>query len=1383
MTDSTWRLALTVLDRGTGDTDDLVVQVPADATVDDLAALLGTDHLDLGGQVLAPTASLAEAGLRSGQVLGKGGDGSSSTARPACWLTCVGGSQAGSRWPLQDTLSIGRAANNDVRIASPLASSTHATVQLEGEVVTLVDQQSTNGTLLDGVPLDPGTPYPVGHDSAFQVGPALFEVRPAEPNSSTAHRQGDGSLLVRRQPRLGVRLGETPGLQPPKAPAAREPSPIPWPSFLMPMILGVAAAAFFGRPEMLLFIALGPVGGGAQMLHNRRQDRRRSASEARDHARAVADFERERAAWARTAGDALRDAAPDPTRIEDIVSGPGPRLWERRPADDDFLMLRIGSSSRFLDDDEVHWIANAPETLGLYDCGVVGVAGKRSRQLAVARWMVAQLCAVHAPEDLQVAAIGPERAMGAWAWLRWLPHAGSTAEAPATQVGFAPADRGRVLSWLIEMIDQRRENPRRQTLPVVVVLLDGADQLRDEAGVARVLADGPAVAVYTIALDETLERLPEEARAAVACNEGEDRVIDMTSKRATRAILLDEVTSVWAEDVARRLAPLRLGDPADVLPQRCRLLDDLGSVDQPETLVTAWAASAGPSTLATLGRSATGPFAIDLRGDGPHALVAGTTGAGKTGLLLALLTSLAAQTPPDALNFVLMDWKGGADFADCRRLPHTRAVVTNLDRATSERAVLSIGAEVARRQSILNDLASAGTISSANVSTLWQTDPELAREHGLPILVVVVDEFNRFIEEVPELVTELLAVTQQGRSLGIHLVLAMQQVPQSSTMTKLLANISLRIVLRTAPGESRVILSNDDADEIPKSAIGRGLVRVGEPPRIVAFQTGFLQGRPGVAGGQPTAAVRAWGAPGPAVVDEHRLDETDLSATTHAIIKAASGIALPPSPLQPPLPERLPLTDLAQYANPTWGVIDRPDATRLEDRLLPLDVDPHEPGNLGIVASSTYGRTTALASLALSMAQRLSPDALHVHAIDVTNSGLRDLDFLPHAGTIAVRDIDRTYRLVDHLSAELDARLARPDQPQPLQVLLVDTWETMLEQYDAHSDAVQQILALAREGPRVGMVLATAGEARLLNPPLASLLGQRLVLTLLDTGQYALAGMRAPDRPSPPGRGRLMSNEAGEVQVAYPDGGIETAARTVAEGWPDQARTNPPVRLRSLPGLLHLADLPTVPDDGPLHVRFAVGGQEVGPIGIDFSSEGPAVAVVGPRGSGRTTLLWAAAQSADRKGLPFLVVAPMAGTVLGDTAELTHCLGVFDGRDDDELITALEASRGPLLLLIDDAQRLLGTRADDVLRAFVTARGLGQVGTLVATDPDGAEGARSGVLAETRRAGSGVIFSPSNLTARHVGLSGLPEHLLGRQGPGRAVLSLAGRPVAIQVAT
>lgn len=1383
MTDAMWRLALTVLDRSTGDTDDVSVQLPPDATVEDLAALLDASGLDLDGEVLAPSASLAKAGLRSGQLIGKGADGSSSAPSPQHWLTCVGGSQAGARWPLEGRLSIGRAATSDVRIASSLVSSMHATLELDGELVTLRDEGSTNGTLLDGVPIGPRTPHPVGDESAFQVGPALFEVRAASPRSSTAHRQEDGSLLVRRQPRLLALPGETPGLQPPKPPTESEPSPIPWPSFLMPMILGVAAAAFFGRPEMLLFIALGPVGGGAQMFHNRRQDRRRSASEARDHAGAVAEYERERASWARTAGHALRDATPDPTRIEDFVTGPGPRLWERRPADDDFLALRIGSSSRFLDDDEVHWVANAPETLDLPDCGVIGVAGKRSRQLAVARWLTGQLCALHAPEDLQLAAIGPERSAGSWAWLRWLPHAGSTAEAPATQVGFAADDRGRLVSWLIQVIDQRRENPRRQALPVLVVLLDGADQLRDEAGVARVLADGPAVGVYTIALDDTLERLPEEARAAVACDEGDDRLIDMTSKRATRSVLLDEVTGGWAEDMARRLAPLRLGDPADVLPQRCRLLDDLGAVDRPETLLADWAASTGPSTLATLGRSATRPFAVDLRGDGPHALVAGTTGAGKTGLLLALLTSLAVRTPPDALNFVLMDWKGGADFADCRRLPHTRAVVTNLDRATSERAVLSIGAEVARRQSILNDLASAGAISSANVSTLWQTDPDLARKHGLPILVVVVDEFNRFIDEVPELVTELLAVTQQGRSLGIHLVLAMQQVPQSSTMTKLLANISLRIVLRTAPGESRVILSNDDADEIPKSAVGRGLVRVGEPPRVAAFQTGFLQGRAGAAGVEQAASIRSWGAPGPAVVDEHGPDETDLSATTHAIIKAAWGITLPPSPLQPPLPDHLPLSDLARHPHPTWGVIDRPDATRLEDRLLPLEIETDNPGNLGIIASSTYGRTTALASLALSMSQRLAPDALHVHAIDVTNSGLRDLDFLPHAGTIAVRDVDRTYRLVDHLSAELDARLARPDEPRPLQLLLVDTWETMLEEYDAHSDAVQQVLALAREGPRVGMVLATAGEARLLNPPLASLLGQRLVLTLLDTTQYALAGMRAPERPAPPGRGRLVSTDVGEVQVAFPDEGIEAAARAVADRWTARDNAAPPVRLRSLPGLLHVADLPTVADDGPLHVRFAVGGQEVGPIGVDFHAEGPAVPVVGPRGSGRTTLLWSAARAADRHGTPVLVVAPMAGSVLDGVSELTHGLGVFDGRDDEALIAALEATRGPLLLLVDDAPRLLGTRADDALRAFVTARGPGQVGALVATDPDGAEGARSGVLAETRRAGSGVIFSPSNLTARHVGLSGLPEHLLGRQVPGRAVLSRAGRHVAIQVAT
>src|SRR3712207_4452450 len=289
-------------------------------------------------------------------------------------------------------------------------------------------------------------------------------------------------------------------------------------------------------------------------------------------------------------------------------------------------------------------------------------------------------------------------------------------------------------------------------------------------------------------------------------------------------VLAEPVSAELSEVAARALAPLRdvsLEDDDAVLPDSVRLLDVLGL--EPPTVdgIRARWQLEGRTTRLVVGAGLHGPFTLDLRTDGPHGLVAGTTGAGKSELLQTMIASLAVANRPDSLNFVLVDYKGGSAFKDCVRLPHTVGMVTDLDAHLVERALTSLGAELKYRE---HWLARAGVKDIDDYIDLQ------AREPGrppLPRLLIVIDEFASMARELPDFVTGLVNIAQRGRSLGIHLILATQR-PSGVVSPEIRANTNLRISLRVTDGaDSTDVLEAADAARIPKSAPGRGFARLG----------------------------------------------------------------------------------------------------------------------------------------------------------------------------------------------------------------------------------------------------------------------------------------------------------------------------------------------------------------------------------------------------------------------------------------------------------------------------------------------------------------------------------------------------------------------------
>jgi S-DNA-T family DNA segregation ATPase FtsK/SpoIIIE len=225
--------------------------------------------------------------------------------------------------------------------------------------------------------------------------------------------------------------------------------------------------------------------------------------------------------------------------------------------------------------------------------------------------------------------------------------------------------------------------------------------------------------MFAICVEASAHLLPAGcgAVAEVTGEIGSRLRIRVNGESAIEDVVADGVSLSWSESVARALAPLRddSADAANAPPTSCRLLDVLELEPPTAEAVLGWWDRAGRTTYAPIGAAAEGRFGLDLKKDGPHALVAGTTGAGKSELLQTIIASLAVANRPTAMTFVLIDYKGGAAFKDCIHLPHTVGMVTDLDGHLTERALQSLNAELKRREHLL------GTVGAKDIEDYWDT--------------------------------------------------------------------------------------------------------------------------------------------------------------------------------------------------------------------------------------------------------------------------------------------------------------------------------------------------------------------------------------------------------------------------------------------------------------------------------------------------------------------------------------------------------------------------------------------------------------------------------------------------------------------------------------
>ncbi|MGI8880348.1 MAG: FtsK/SpoIIIE domain-containing protein [Jatrophihabitans sp.] len=1375
--------------RSRAGTGDIEIEALPEATVGDLRAQLAEwstgcpPTLWAGSRALSDNALLGGPGVRSGCIVGVDTPGRRSTDLGAVLhLDVVGGPDAGAGVALhRGAHHLGRDQWSDLLLSDPEVSRRHIELTVDAAGARVRDLDSTNGaTLL----LSDGRELPVGSEavpltlgSRVRLGNSVVQLAQLHDPPAVTQLDEAGHLQVNRPPRLEVRADPVVVTFPAEAPSSR--TPTSWLAALVPILGGIGMAALFRSWIYLALMLMAPLTMLATTVPERIRGRpsRRRAAELHRHEVATAETALTNAVQAQLASR-LR-LSPDPAEVRRIATGPTSRIWERRCVDPDFLDVRVGLTDV---DAEITVEGPAdpprlplvPVTVSLRT-GAVGVCGPRQVGNRLVHWAIGQVAALHSPNDVSLALLLPDRSPPAdlhWTWLSWLPHLarGRTARG---------ADDCREL-----VIALGRELDRRQTAhsratehwpgPWLVVVLVGASSLAAVPGLDRLIRDGPRYGVTALCVDTELRRLPSGCASIVEVGgeTGAEVAVRAVRRPPVGSVIADQVSAPWCDEIARGLAPLvdpsRAADAA--LPSSARLVELLTDHDLDSTeLQQRWAQSDGaPATVIGVGVDAV--VELDLSRDGPHLLVAGTTGSGKSEFLQALVAGLAVNCSPGQLNFVLIDFKGGAAFAECAELPHAVGLVTDLDQHLTERALVSLNAELRRRE---NMFATAGV---ADLAAFQAT--AAGRSQSLPRLVIVVDEFATLVEELPDFVTGLVGIAQRGRSLGVHLVLATQR-PSGVVSAEIRANMPLRLALRvTDPSDSLDVVGTADAAAVSPAQPGRAYLRRGT--EVLAVQVGRVGGSaPRSPSGIRVIQIDAWGLPTGGSASDSAVGPAsapDLARLVASARQAAldGGLPAPRRPWLPPLPDVVAVGQLPGSPPDGIGLVDDPAAQSV--RIWSPDL--HAGGSTLLVGTGRTGRSSALRTLAATMAARAGPDAAHLYVIDCAGGGLQPLSRLPHCGGYVTRDDPQTVdRLLTRLATACDERHDRTGDPRdpparPMMLLIIDGWEGLLAATEsvAMGQPVETVLHLIREAGSVGLTVMITGGRSALTSRLAGLVDTRVVFRLADPSDYAAAGLSVRTMPAgmPPGRA-VFAEYGTEVQLAVlgadpspPAQWAQVAAIAAHSPAAPAESAGGPLQIRALPPRIPAADvLSRRPGAG---IVLGLGGDSCTPFRLDLDAPGGRFVVAGPTRSGRSSALRLIAGQA--RPTSVLLAGP-AESGLGRWARAR-------GRP---LVTPQQTTRFDLpggarpLLIVDDVERFLDTPAGDRLVELLLAAPTG-ASLVAAGRTDDLVVSFRGLGAEAIRPRLGVLLRPAPGDGEVLGVR-LP--LTRASGPPGRGIMIAGR--------
>ncbi len=1073
----------------------------------------------------------------------------------------------------------------------------------------------------------------------------------------------------------------------------------------MMMILGYILMSFFGQGRNLLMMipmALSIIGTVALAFYTHSQEKKQREAAEAAYKRRISELRRKMESEHEQQRIYYFYNYPDPEKTlgiaADLTRAPeareeairsGTRLWERRPADHDFMYLRLGISTRastviykisdnektesplmreaarlaedsrllyevpvtipvFLpvDDSQKKKVEKkqeqetgdqqeeTQEAKGVTIRHSMGITGQSAEKVhAYLRTMLVDYAAFHSPQDTMLYVAGTSAARQYWRWAYALPHCKEDDKSETLlfeddeRPGENEADRMRLFWKNIRTILERRrmrlqdkESGGDVKLPFLLVVVDvrspapAWSALRDlegEAAVSTILMDGQMLGAGIIFLVPDRSKVPSRCQAIIEVDDDptdDESAVFRYAETGFNSIRYVGTTKLVAmQEKAREFS--RCLEPVDIrrgygssLAATVTLMEmlNLQSMDQMQEFAREnWRRSMDPKSadwlytaVGLLSGNEPRVLTFSAKADGVHGIIAGSTGSGKSELLMTLIIGLALNFSPDVLNFVLVDYKGGSAFEPFKRLPHAVDIVSNLDQSATARVFASIISELDRRQR-LNTYTNSKDIVHYRRKGL-NLEPE---RPPYPHLFIIIDEFAEMISGNAEYKAQLESITRLGRALGVTLILAAQR-PVGVT-DQMRANIKFRISLRVeTPDDSREVLRRADAAFLPPGIPGRGYLQIGNE-NIELIQTAYT-------GGDYKGPQEENVSPNVIWLDRPRKSASQKSTEPpklyDVIVEMVANLSTQESkPQWRPWPQFLPnqtganvlslqtpldtaymndadiellrATDsekvsgfaLNEKAATFWdeefrwdgaawgktamrpliGIVDNPYQASQK----PLKID-FPNGHAVIFGASGRGKTTFLRTIITSLALTHSPDELHIYILDFGGRAMTILRDLPHVGAIITsEEEERVLRVLRRVNDIIDYRqvlfsevkvnsldsynLANPAKRLPAVLVVIDNFAEFKEYYDG---LMGPLISLVREARAYGVhFLFSADLPNALTGKLYNLITERFTLKLSDPGEYAdIVGRGVPADLSPiPGRGYVrMNNMPLEFQTA-----------------------------------------------------------------------------------------------------------------------------------------------------------------------------------------------------------------------------------------------------------
>lgn len=884
------------------------------------------------------------------------------------------------------------------------------------------------------------------------------------------------------------------------------------------------------------------------------------------------------------------------------------RIYEKTPLHFDFLAYRLGlgkvptsyelkygqeerSGKKDALEEEGYALFQAHQKIdnlpivASLNRGPVGYVGPRPIVLEQLQLLVAQLAVFHSYHDLTIIPIIPEEEKESWDWMRWLPHA-TLQDMNVRSFVYNQRTRDQVLNSLNQILklrkaqkEEEKANDTKIFHPHYVVLITDETLILDHVIMEFFREDPTELGCSIIYVADVLSSLSENIQTVISIKDrNQGQLLLQEGVLRELDFQLDHFPEDYdKEAISRGLAPLKhIQQLKSSIPDSVTFLE----MYQAETfndlkVLSRWESHAPYQSLAVpiglRGKDDLVYLNLHEKAHGPHGLIAGTTGSGKSETIQSYILSLAVNFHPHDVAFLLIDYKGGGMANLFKDLPHLLGTITNLDGAQSMRALASINAEIHRRERLFGQYG-------VNHINQYQKKFKLGEAtEPLPHLFLISDEFAELKVNQPDFIKELVSIARVGRSLGVHLILATQK-PSGVVDDQIWSNSRFKLALKVADrGDSMEMLRTADAAEITQT--GRAYLQVGNNEVYELFQTAWSG-----ADYQPEKdqlgiedhtiylinelgqyEVLNQDLSGLDMAEEIKEVPTELDVIVQEInhLHQQEGIAAVAQPWLPPLKERITLDELDKVVPiEAWqkrtapsvliGVADIPQAQKQEAVAIDLSKD----GNILLYGSPGTGKTTFLQTAAMDLARKQSPENLTMYLLDFGTNGLAPLTQLPHvADSLLLDQTEKIQKFIRIINRELDRRkkllsehgvgtiaLYREvtGKQEPTMVILMDSYESMKDE-PYETDLFKLFMRISREGLSIGVhLIITASRQNNLRAQLYSNFKHQLTLPQNDISEIrGIVGATplAATMEDIKGRALMKRDEVDVVQFALPVAG------------------------------------------------------------------------------------------------------------------------------------------------------------------------------------------------------------------------------------------------------